>query len=81
MFVRSVFLAIAASPTTITAFEKREAGTTAGHATAGATDYTPEDRENDEGNNDYGDYDRPSMIRISKDGEGVGGLKGDELAI
>jgi len=50
-------------PTAVAAFQEREAATTARHATAGATNYAPEDGEDDEAADDNHDYDGPFAIR------------------
>jgi len=66
MFHRLVFLPIAASTTAIAAFQEREAGATAGHPTAGASNYTPKHGENYKAADDNSDYDRPSDQFVSQ---------------
>lgn len=63
MLHRFVLLPCTGVPTAVAAFQEGETATTAGHATAGAPDYTPEDGEDDEAANDDHDYDRPFAIR------------------
>jgi hypothetical protein len=77
MLHRFVLLPCTGVPTAVAAFQKRETGTTAGHATAGASNYTPEYREDDEATDDDYDYDRPSKI-VSK---ALARGRGHELAI
>ena len=57
-----VFLPCTGVPTAVAAFQEREAATTAGHSTAGASNYTPEYGEDDEAADDDHDYDGPSEI-------------------
>jgi hypothetical protein len=57
-----VFLPCTGVPTAVAAFQERETATTARHATACASNYTPEDGEDDEAADDDHDYDGPSEI-------------------
>jgi hypothetical protein len=60
MLHRFVLFPCTGVPTAVAAFQERETATTAGHATAGASNYTPEDREDDETADDDHDDDGPS---------------------
>ena len=62
MFHWFVLLSCTGISTAVAAFQERETATTAGHATAGAPNYTPQDGEDDEAADDDHDYDGPSAI-------------------
>jgi hypothetical protein len=62
MFHRFVLLPCTRIPTAVAAFQEGETATTARHATAGASDYTPEDGEDNEPPEDDHDYDGPPVI-------------------
>lgn len=62
MLHRFVLLSCTGVPTAVAAFQERETSTTARHATAGASNYTPEYGEDDEAADDDHDYDGPSEI-------------------